>query len=339
MGILSTLLTKVLPKALNIFSYAGQGIVQGIQKNGLDGYRLQLAGVSIPNSDFNPLDGPIDESDAGEEQVLQQHVGANKEQVVAGLIAAREMSNAVLYSSLANCKTETVTLEANLSFYYAKNDKSGGQKDGVPVINYKDHGYTHLIPKLFNGYDSLKQYDVIVLNMVTVQSIQLSTAITGTTVAFYPLTKDTRKIKNSVIKSAENHQESSAYNRIYYVIRNVTPGRFKITQDGFEPEDIAAEPNKPIRTSFLNLYDSTDKDTSGSFLSYGTLCFIKENLGENDVAMQFNVKMQFIGFKQQYLKDTDAKDIDDDDGSTSTGMSPITTNGLPKKFLKKKNLN
>lgn len=337
MGILSTLLTKVLPKALNIFSYAGQGIVQGIQKNGLDGYRLQLAGVPIYNNDFNPLDGPIDENEAGEEQVLQQHVGANKEQVVAGLIAAREMSNAVLYSALTNCKTETVTLEANLSFYYTRTDKSGGQKDGVPVISYKDHGYTHLIPKLFNGYNALKQYDAFVLNMVTVQSVQQSTAITGTTVAFYPLTKDTRKLKNSIIKSAENLQESSAYNRIYYVIRNATPGKFIITQDGFERKSTSVKPNEAIPVEVLDKYNSTDKDTSGSFLSYGTLCFIKENLGENDVAMQFNVKMQFIGFRQQYLKDTDFVDDDDDDGST--GISPTTSNGISKKFLKKKNLN
>ncbi|EDR22679.1 hypothetical protein EDI_250270 [Entamoeba dispar SAW760] len=332
MGILSTLLSKVLPKALNIFSYAGQGIVQGIQKNGLDGYRLQLAGYSIPNSDFNPLDGPIDENDAGEEQVLQQHVGANKEQVVAGLIAAREMSNAVLYSSLTNCKTETVTLEANLSFYYSKTAKTGTRKDGVPVINYKDHGYTHLIPKLFRNYDSLKRYDAFVLNMVIVQSTQASTSITGTIVSFYPLTKDTRKLKNSVVKSAGNRQESSTYNRIYYVIRNVTPGRFKITRDGFEPKDATVNPNEAIPTDVLDKYDSTDMDTSGSFLSYGTLCFVKENLGENDVAMQFNIKMQFIGFRQQSLDD-----IYDDDGSTE--MSPITTNCLPKKFLKKKNLN
>ncbi|GAB1219002.1 hypothetical protein ENUP19_0011G0002 [Entamoeba nuttalli] len=335
MGFLSTLLSKVLPKALNVITYAGQGIVQGIQKNGLDGYRLQLDGHPIYNSDFNPLDGPIDESDAGEEQVLQQHVGANKEQVVAGLIAAREMSNAVLYSALTNCKAETLTLEANLSFYYSRTSKSGSEKDGVPVIGADDHGYTHLIPKLFRNYDKLKQYDAFVLNLITVQSTQLSTSITGTTVSFYPLSKDTRKLKNAVIKSAENRQESSAYNRIYYVIRNVSPGRFRITQDGFEPEDFTIEPNKPIRTEFLNKYDNTDKDTNGAFLSYGTLCFVKENLGENDVAMQFNVKMQFIGFRQQSLDDIDDGD-DGDDGST---IGPTTTNCLPKKFLKKKNLN
>ncbi|EDR27773.1 hypothetical protein EDI_204540 [Entamoeba dispar SAW760] len=181
MSFLSTLLSKVLPNALNVSNYASQGIVQGIQRSGLHGYKHQLGGIPISDAEFYLLDGPIDENDAGEEQVLQQHVGANKKQVVAGLIAAREMSNAVLYSSLANCKTETVTLEANLSFYYSKTAKTGTRKDGVPVINYKDHGYTHLIPKLFRNYDSLKRYDAFVLNMVIVQSTQASTSITGTT--------------------------------------------------------------------------------------------------------------------------------------------------------------
>ncbi|EDR24661.1 hypothetical protein EDI_087090 [Entamoeba dispar SAW760] len=312
MSFLSTLLSKVLPNALNVSNYAGQGIVQGIQRSGLHGYKHQLGGTPISDAEFYLLDGPIDENDASKEQVLQQHVGANKKQVVAGLIAAKKISNAVLYSPLINCKTETVTLEANLSFYYSKTAKTGTRKDGVPVINYKDHGYTHLIPKLFRNYDSLKRYDAFVLNMV-----------------LFNLHK---RQQVSLELLAGNRQESSTYNRIYYVIRNVTPGRFKITRDGFEPKDATVNPNEAIPTDVLDKYDSTDMDTSGSFLSYGTLCFIKENLGENDVAMQFNIKMQFIGFRQQSLDD-----IYDDDGSTE--MSPITTNCLPKKVLKKKNLN
>ncbi|GAB1221175.1 hypothetical protein ENUP19_0069G0011 [Entamoeba nuttalli] len=252
MGFLSTLLSKVLPKALN--------------KNGLDGYRLQLDGYHILNAYFRPLDGPIDESDAVEEQALQQHVSANKEQVVCGLIAVREMSNPVLYSALTNCKAESVTLEANLSFYYSRNSKSWSEKDGVPVIGADDNGYTHLIHKLFRNYDKLKQYDAFVLNLITVQSTQLSPSITGTTVSFYPLSKDTRKLKNAVIKSEEKHQESSAYNRIYYVIRNVSPGRFRIIKEWFELEDFTIEPNKHISTEFLNKYDNTNKDTNGAFL-------------------------------------------------------------------------
>ncbi|EDS89498.1 hypothetical protein EHI_168830 [Entamoeba histolytica HM-1:IMSS] len=168
------------------------------------------------------------------------------------------MSNGVLYSVLTNCKAETLTLEANLSFYYSRTSKSWSEKDGVPVI------------------------------------------------------------------------ESSVYNRIYYVIKNVNPGRFRITKEGFEPEDFTIEPNKHILTEFLNKYDNTDKDTNGAFLSYGTVCFVKEKLCENDDGIQFNVKMQFIGFSQQSLDD-----IDDD--RITIGFT--TTNYLPKKFLKKKNLN
>ncbi|GAB1222353.1 hypothetical protein ENUP19_0103G0011 [Entamoeba nuttalli] len=203
-----------------------------------------MDGHPIYNSDFNPLDGPIDESDAGEEQVLTTTLSvANKE-----------------------TSSESVTLEANLSFYYSRNSKSWSEKDGVPVIGADDNGYTHLIHKLFRNYDKLKQYDAFVLNLITVQSTQLSPSITGTTVSFYPLSKDTRKLKNAVIKSAENRQETSAYNRIYYVIRNVSPGRFRIIKEWFEPEDFTIEPNKHIRTEFLNKYDNTDKDTNGAFL-------------------------------------------------------------------------
>ncbi|EDS89235.1 hypothetical protein CL6EHI_020880 [Entamoeba histolytica] len=220
------------------------------------------------------------------------------------------MSNGVLYSVLTNCKAETLTLEANLSFYYSRTSKSWSEKDGVPVIGADDYCYTHLIHKLFRNYDKLKQYDAFVLNLIIVQSTQLPTSITGTTISFYQLSKDTRKI--------------------YYVIKNVNPGRFRITKEGFEPEDFTIEPNKHILTEFLNKYDNTDKDTNGAFLSYGTVCFVKEKLCENDDGIQFNVKMQFIGFRQQSLDD-----IDDD--RITIGFT--TTNYLPKKFLKKKNLN
>ena len=325
MGIFSVLtgiITQVAPKVLNVAKYAVNGIIDGVSKNGLAGYRLQLAGYE-GGSHFVPgsLDGAINSEEADQEQVLNQHAGSPKEDVVAGLIAMKEMNNAVLLGSLVNMKMEDVILEATPSFYYSRKLNPGSMKDNVPVIGFDDHAYTHIIPKLFRNYDKLKQYDAFCLQYITVESTQLTTNITGTTVSFYPLTKDTRNMDNAVIKSAYNHQDSGAYSRIAYVIRNTTPGTFVNTSTGFYPENFQVLPNGAIRTEFLNKYNAIDTDQDGSFLSYGTLCFVKENLGEEDVAMQFSIKLHFSCWKQQYL----APEDDSDDGSGSQPGSSMPT--------------
>ena len=268
MGIFSVLtgiITQVAPKVLNVAKYAVNGIIDGVSKNGLAGYRLQLAGFE-GGSHFVPgsLDGAINSEEADQEQVLNQHAGSPKEDVVAGLIAMKEMNNAVLLGSLVNMKMEDVILEATPSFYYSRKLNPGSIKDNVPVIGFDDHAYTHIIPKLFRNYDKLKQYDAFCLQYITVESTQLTTNITGTTVSFYPLTKDTRNMDNAVIKSAYNHQDSGAYSRIAYVIRNTTPGTFVNTSTGFYPENFQVLPNGAIRTEFLNKYNAIDTDQDGS---------------------------------------------------------------------------
>lgn len=351
---LTSILTTALPKVVNILKYAGQGIVSGIAQNGLAGYRLNLDGgapvmdayrvVNPFESQMRSLEGAISTEEADQEQVFAEHHGADRRQVIAGLIAAKEMNNAVLLSGLTNCKMEELTLEATPSFFYSRNAAPGEMKDGVPVIGISDHAYTHLIPKLFRNYEKLERCDAFCLQAIEVVSTQLTTNITGTTVAFYPLTEDTRKLDNITVKSAYNKQESGAYGRIAYMIRNVTPGTFTIEGDSFVPENFIIMPNNAIRTSFLKKYDAVDTDSEGSFLSYGTLCFIKENLGDAEVAMQFSIKLHFTVFRQRFLDPGDADGEqggdgedggnDGGDGSDSapstTASKPITSNCMPK---------
>lgn len=322
---LTSIISTALPKILNIVKYAGTGIAQGIAENGLAGYRLQLEGQRA-GSEFkvSGLDGTITEDESAQEQVLQQHIGANKTDVVAGLIAQREMANGLLLGALVNCRQDEVTLEATPSFYYSLTAKSGEKKNGVPVIGVDDHAYTHLIPKLFRNYDRLKQYDAFRLDAIEVTSTQMTTSITGTTVSFFPLSADTRNYSNAFIKSAYNSQSASAYGGVAYMIRNVSPATYTITKDSFVPDTFEISPNVAIRTSFLDKYDAIDTDSDGTFFSYGTLCFVKENLSETDVAMQFSVKLHFRVWSQQYLTKDEGKE---DDDSSDDGQEPGNTPG------------
>lgn len=350
---LTSILSNALPKVINVAKYATQGIISGIQQNGLAGYRLRLDGVRPEaygyrsgdafDAQMKSLDGTIGPEEADQEQVFSEHQGADRAQVVAGLIAAKEMSNMVLLGGLTNCKMEELTLEATPSFFYSKSATPGELKDGVPVIGVNDHAYTHLIPKLFRNYEKLEKYDAFCLQSIEVVSTQLTTNITGTTVAFYPLTEDTRKLDNVTIKSAYNKQESGAYGRIAYMIRNVSPGTFTIQGDSFVPDNFIIMPNNAIRTSFLKKYDAIDTDTEGTFMSYGTLCFIKENLGDAEVAMQFSIKLHFTVFRQRFLDpeeddgENGGEDGGNDGGDGSTMTKPVTNNCMPKvKRIKKR---
>lgn len=322
---ISSVLTKVAPKVINVAGYAVNGVIEGIKANGLAGYRMQLDGYEVarlPGERVNLGDEQIISAESGnQEQYLHGLVGYLTEDVVKGFVIQREMQNSTLYSILVNCKREDLVLETNSTFIYKMNATPGETKNGIPVIGLDDHAYLHLVPKLFKNYDKLKQHLCFILNHIEIESTQMTNEVTGTTLSFFPVSFDTRKYTNSSIKSAYNSQSTIANNTIKYIIRNASPALYINENGTFRPKDFVIHPNFCMYSSYLDLYEKSDIDSDGEFLSYGTLCFVKENFNpDKEVAMQFSVKMFFDVYDQMSVIDKiDDGDSDGGDGGDGDG--------------------
>lgn len=353
MGILSVLtgiISQVAPKAIEVAGYAIQGVIDGISKNKLAGYRLDLddsssalAGIPANPQGFkiSGLDPIISPEDAQSEQILNRFSGVSTNEVIKGILLEKAVETATLIPSLINCKTEDVVLEAAPSFYYYKLAEPNETKDGVPVIGSQDHAYTHLIPKLFRNYNKLLEYYAFRLDRIEITSSQATTDVTATTVSFFPFCINTTDYDNTSIKNSCNKTDSGAYGSIKYVLRNFSPNVYKKIYSNddkfnFVTDDMTVHPNGAILTSFLEDHDGTDKDDE--FFSYGTVCMVKENLGEGYVAMQFSIKMYFTCWSMFTTKPYTIEESDGDDDGSGSGSGSGSTRGRGGRcILNKKN--
>ena len=75
---ISSVLTKVAPKVINVAGYAVNGVIEGIKANGLAGYRMQLDGYEVARL-------PGERVNLGDEQIISAESG-NQEQYLHGLV-------------------------------------------------------------------------------------------------------------------------------------------------------------------------------------------------------------------------------------------------------------
>lgn len=249
---------------------------------------LRTGGISV---------APLDGESASKAQALIKSSGMTREQILKALYSKVTLRNTVLMDSLVNIETQHIQLICPLKFWFSHNVPDSGMRDGEPVIGDGDHAFFHIVPNLFNNWEKIKQYEMFFVGGITVKSTIISPDTTSTQVAYFPFTKDTINMTEDEVLTAYNKSSQTKNGEVEYVLTNFSPSVWKLGENQHvTPTDMTIRPNMPFRTEILDGYEKGKVGTN--FLSYGTLCFVKQNMSQNDVAVQFNVIMDLVAFNQ-----------------------------------------
>lgn len=260
--------------------------------------------------------GSLDGYDVSSAQITSSAMnGGQLGVLIRDAIAKKSLRAALLMESFVNIKADEVTLIMPLQFKYVNREiDEPTYENGIPVIGIGDSAYSHLIPNLFKQWHIIKKYDFFYLEHVTIEAKVTSNSTTTTQLAFFPFSKYTNDLTNDELATAYNLSGTTKDGVLSYMINNFSPCIFEYKEEEgkplyFIPNDYEIRPNLPFRTGVLDLFDEERKNGS-KFLSYGTICFIKENTSDEDVTVKVNVKMKLSCFNQSAVSSNNDEDQD-----------------------------
>ncbi len=277
-------------------------------------------------------DEVVTAEDARTEQVLKDAMGLSVKEIVASYIFNESLDLRIWNRALMGSRMRIIFLTQILEFEFAP-ESGYDEVNKMPIVGKDDHASFHLNIKNFANYKNLLNHEFFKFGVCTVKSQQISPDYTGTTVCFYPLSKDTSNLTNDQLCTACNQVEGVANMPINYVIRTVAPAIFeKKTINGKEKistSDPRVLPNTAFRSGYI-------KDLSeDEFLSYGTLVFLKANTSEVPVALRFVVTMEFMVWDQDTI--TDYEYETGGTGATPGSENPTSTHAITLEGRRKKN--
>lgn len=292
--------------------------------------------IEFPNSGLKLMtrDGEVvTEEDVRTEQVLKDAMGLSVHEIVASYIFNEELDLRIWNRALMGSRMRMIFLTQILEFEFAP--KTGyDEVNKMPIIGKDDHASFHLDIRKFANYKNLLNHEFFKFGVCTVKSQQISPDYTGTTICFYPLSKDTSNLTNDQLCTACNQVEGIANMPINYVIRNVAPAVFEKHIVNGKEKIVSSDPRVLPNTAFRSGYIS-DLDEENQFLSYGTLVFLKANTSEVPVALRFIVTMEFMVWDQDTI--TDYEYETGGSGATPGSENPTSTHAINLEGRRKKN--
>lgn len=267
--------------------------------------------------------GSLDGYDASSAQITSGAVnGGHLGALIREAIAKKSLRASLLMESFVNIKGDEVNLILPLQFKYVNREINGAEdENGIPLIGIGDNAYCHLVPNLFKQWQIIKKYDFFYVEHVSIETKVTSNDTTSTQVAFFPFSKYINDLTDDELATAFNLSGTTKDGVLSYMINNFSPCLFEYkNEEGkplyFIPNDYEVRPNLPFRTGVLDLFDEERKNGS-KFLSFGTVCFIKENTSSNDVTVKVNVRMRLTCFNQSAVSSNN-----DDNGSSAQQAKP-----------------
>ena len=317
----------------------GRGYVNGISNGIMNMLQWKDGGFVLGDIDMKFKDDVVTEEDARREQILRDALGASVKEIVASYIFNESLDLRIWNRALVSSRMRLIFLTQILEFGFGPGETHIDPDKKMTIIGKDDHASFHLDIRKFANYENLLRHEFFKFGTCTVKTQQISPDYTGTTLCFYPCSKDTTGISNEMLTTCCNQVESIANAPINYTIRTVAPAFFreeKIIQEG-KPERTKIEaieprvfPNIPFRSSYIK---GKIDEKSDEFLSYGTLVFLKSNVSDYNVSLRFLVTMEFMVWDQDLITDYEYKT--GGPGSDS-GSAPENPHGsVPGRRLRK----
>lgn len=342
---LFTVAKKALPIAWNLGKPLIDAGVQAISR--MDGEtmdmansRYLLAGASGINF---TLDDPISEDDRKKEEVLIVTAAElTQRQALAALQEQMKIEDYAFQMPTTGLVKSQVILSLHLEYTYSNEATDYDIKN----VNYKDHVYFHMMPKVFAFYDTLLKHDLVKFRCMNIKSASTGGLDTSTMVGFLPVTTDTTQCSNGLLMQLCKKLEVKPDEEVSYNIRYVSPDIVTYNIDSkkdyknIKSQYMALEPNKILKTDYIKEIES--EENTG--LSYGTVVIVKQNLG-TVVGMSYNINMEFDcwdyvvnGIKLSDIKDKNLNGIpDDEEGSGSSRFPASSGNGSGRRKAGKQN--
>ena len=279
----------------------------------------------------------VTSEDAAAEQILGESIGKSAQEALRSALVQKSLREALMMESFVNIKGTTIKLFTQYSFYYVNKPTSeieSPKKNGMPQIGYDDFAFIHIIPNVFEQWQKLRQWEFFYVDAVEVKEAINTEGTTSTQIAFFPFTRDVTKVPQSEALTAYNLSGQTNKVGARYAIRNFSPVIMEYEEDGkFHPINYECRPNLPYHSEVLDDFSSSRVEGS-KFLSYGTVCFIKKNMGENDIAVQFNVELTVRVFNQSatYVSPDEISPAPQEVYEKKTSK---ISNIIPKKVVKK----
>lgn len=277
-------------------------------------------------------DEVVTAEDARTEQVLKDALGMSVKEIVASYIFNENLDLRIWNRALMGTRMRIVFLTQILEFEFAP-ESGYDEVNKMPIVGKNDHASFHLNIKNFANYKNLLNHEFFKFGVCTVKSQQISPDYTGTTVCFYPLSKDTSNLTNDQLCTACNQTEGIANMPINYVIRTVAPAVFEKKTINGKEKIISSDPRVLPNTAFRSGYISDLGEDE--FLSYGTLVFLKANTSEVPVALRFIVTMEFMVWDQDTI--TDYEYETGGTGATPGSENPTSSHAIQLEGRRKKN--
>lgn len=261
---------------------------------------LNMDSVNVnPYTQLRSMDDPPTAEEVKEEQLLLTSGHLSKATILENYANYIFLRRAVQMPFLINLKSTEVTLTLQITFLYS--EKTGWKEiDGkqIRVIGANDHAYVHLIPSDFPGYSSLSKHNMFIINSVSVQSSQVSGTRTNTFVGFLPVSEDTGKYTNDELLTLTNGTSSNAETNVRFTLRALSGNMYNYVYDEKEKTYTKLEKESVTMNPDLVYYPNAIDGAYnlGEVLSFGTLVFVKRNLGIGEVGMSYQVDMSFVAF-------------------------------------------
>lgn len=251
--------------------------------------------------DGSALDGAVDEEEARHEQLLKNAVGAARREVMATILTQEMLYDRILNRSLINSRQRKVILQQSFEFGFALNEGTD-PITGMPILGYGQHAFFDLSPRSFKNYKNLFRHEFFKFNNCQIKSQQISPDYTGTTLCFYPCSRNTRDMWNNQLITCCEQSEAIGNMPIEYQIKYTSPvllHMYDISPSTYKTKAIEPYvwPNMPFRSEYISDLGPYD------FLSYGHVAFVKTNMTTNLVSLRFIVIMEFDVWDQDTITD------------------------------------
>ena len=284
----------------------------------------------------NPV--PLTPEEVATEQVIAGQPGITLEAAFRQILTQKALRESLMMESFVNIKGTSIKLFSTYKFTYVNKPAAeiDNTKASIPQIGNDDYAYIHLVPNTFKLWEKLRQYEFFYVDSVVIKEQINSESTTQTQIAFFPFTRDVTKVPQDEALTAYNKNIPSNKVGGEYAVRNFAPALMEYNADGsFHPTNYEVRPNLPYHSDVLDEYSSNRVEGS-KFLSFGTVCFIKSNMGINDVAVQFNVEMSVRAFNQSatYIPPENVSPVPVEQEVYEKKISKIS-NVIPKRVIKK----
>ena len=234
-----------------------------------------------------------DNEKRSEEVLVVTQDEISRREFLQAILEQAHIEHLVLEMPLEGLKRCQVIVNANFKCVFCPQEPSVKEKD-TTYVTPGNHVEIQLIPRSYNNFTQLMSHELVKLETVQLTSQNISGYSNSTRIGYIPYAKNTKNINNQILKTLTKLNKQYP---VEYTVRYFSPALVEYvvpegdpTKAEYVPQSVYFEPNKPIRADYIrNAYNAGEK----KMLSFGTFVILKENVGEEVIAEDYNIEMTF----------------------------------------------